>query len=234
MHHSLIRTSKIFLSILLISIISGCFGKGAGVDLIEKKYETDAATVEIQIPEFKNLADDDFQEAVNAEYAQMVELWLKDFAEKCEKNTNTSEKFLFRLTQKVTLSDRSFLSVVGEAYVFTEGVHGTSSRIVRNIDTASNQIIKLPDLFQDPAFEMAINREITQIVEKNPEEYHDLWEKPVLSANHENFYLSTEGLVIFYPPYELSYYARGFVEFCIPYEALSGYLKPEYYMLLQS
>ena len=60
-------------------------------------------------------------------------------------------------------------------------------------------------------------------------EYSDLWEKPIITdAQNEYFYFNDKGIVIFYPPYELSYYARGFVEFVIPYEDLYGYLKPEY------
>lgn len=229
MHHSL--TYKIFIPILLMLMVGGCFKKGAGVNFAEKKYETDTSAVLVQIPEFKNLTDSDFQDKINVEYADMVELWLNDFEKTCLQNTEATEKFLFKLTQTVTFSNPYFLSVVGDAYIFTEGVHGTNSRIVRNIDTSKNRLISLSDLFSDAGFETAINREIMQMIEKNPEEYHDLWEKPVLSANHENFYLSQEGLVIFYPPYELSYYARGFVEFCIPYKSLSGYLKAEYQWL---
>ena len=64
------------------------------------------------------------------------------------------------------------------------------------------------------------------------DEYSDIWEKPVVGeAQNENFYLSNGGLVLYYKPYELSYYSRGFVEFTIPYSELYGYLKPEYAVL---
>ena len=63
-------------------------------------------------------------------------------------------------------------------------------------------------------------------------EYADIWEQPVIGEEqNECFYLTDDGLVIYYPPYELSYYARGFVEFVIPYSELYGYLKPEYVLL---
>ena len=45
---------------------------------------------------------------------------------------------------------------------------------------------------------------------------------------NEYFYFTDKGIVIFYPPYELSYYSRGFVDFTIDYEDLYGYIKPEY------
>ena len=44
----------------------------------------------------------------------------------------------------------------------------------------------------------------------------------------EQFYLNGKNIVIVYPPYELSYYERGFVEIPLDLESMSGYLKPEY------
>ena len=232
MHHSLIKTSTLILSLLLIITASSCFSHRSNISIDEKKYETDKSIVNLQMPEFKNMSDANFQQELNSSYNQMVESWLADFSKQCEKNSSETEKYQFRLTQKITYQTQYFLSVVGEIYILTDGVHGSSSRVVKNIDVASNHLLKLADLFQDESFETAINREINNIMEKNPEEYHDLWEKPTLSSQHENFYLSDDGLVIFYPPYELSYYARGFVEFCIPYKKLAGYWKPEYNNIL--
>ena len=43
-----------------------------------------------------------------------------------------------------------------------------------------------------------------------------------------DFYIQDDDLVIFFQPYDLSYYARGFVEFRLDLEDLSGYMKEEY------
>lgn len=218
--------------ILLLLLLSGCSGSTPGIDITEQKYETETSAVEIQIPNFKNFQDEEFQESLNREYNESAEKWLSDFSSACEKNVSGAEKCTFRLKQELKLKQGTILSIVGDAFIFTEGVHGSSWRLSKNIDTAQSKVLELSDLFSDESYPTAINREINKILEKNPEEYHDLWEKPILSSIHQEFfYLTNDGLIIFFPPYELSYYARGFVEFCIPYSELSGYMKPEYQFL---
>ena len=231
MYRSLTRYLSLLASLLLL-FQAGCSGSGPGIDITEKKYETDTSLVDIQIPQFKNFLNKEFEEELNNEYNNAVEKWLGDFSEECEKSSSGAEKCTFRITQNLMLDIEPLLSVVGEVYVFTEGVHPSSSRVAKNIDTEQSKVLNLSDLFSDDSYTDVIQREINEILEKNPEEYHDLWEKPMLSSIHQEFfYLSEDGLVIFFPPYELSYYARGFVDFCISYDELSGYLKPEYRFL---
>ena len=229
MYHTLTKRIPLFVSLFLIIIIAGCAGSKPGVNISEKKYETDTSSIEVQTPEFKNFPDSEFEEKLNTDYENKINSWLKDFSGKSSENTPSGEKCMFRLKQELKFNSGQILSLVGDIYIFTEGIHGSSSRITKNIDTQRSIELHLSDLFDDDSYPTAINREINDILEKNPDEYHDLWEKPVLSSIHQEFfYLSNKGLVIFFPPYELSYYARGFVEFCIPYDELSGYLRPEY------
>ena len=42
------------------------------------------------------------------------------------------------------------------------------------------------------------------------------------------FYMTDEDLVIFFPPYVLSYYAKGFIEFPLRLTELNGYLNEEF------
>lgn len=220
-------TIKAYIIPFIIFCCIGCSFSKPGINISQKNYETDNAVISIEIPEFKNLNDKNFEDTLNSDYNSLVNQWIDDFTKVCPENP--SEKCQFTLTQDVKLSSPNFISIVGEAYIFTEGVHGSLERVVKNIDAKNNTEVKLSDLFLDEEYPSAINREIENILKEKSEEYHDLWEKPILSSMHETlFYLTNDDLVIFYPPYELSYYARGFVEFCIPYEKLTGYLKPEY------
>lgn len=221
-----------YLPILIIILISGCSFSKSNMVITEKKYETDMSVIELQIPEFKNFSDKDFEEKLNTDYTAAFNSWIKDFEEKCEKSTLEGEKCVLKITQDVKMASSSIFSLISEIYSFTDGMHASSFRVAKNIDVQRNREFQLSDLFSDGSYQNAINREISEILEENPEEYHDLWEKPILSSMHQEFfYLSQDGLVIFYPPYELSYYARGFVEFVIPYDELSGYFAPEYKFL---
>lgn len=225
MHHTLKFAACSLCVIMLLT--AGCSVQRSYVDIEKKDYKSDCAQIYVEMPEFKNLSNGDFEDKLNENYEKSVKSWIYDFLNNC--GTETGEECRFELKQEIKRKKAPVISVVGEAYIYTGGVHGTSSRIAKNIDIQKNTVLTLGDLFEDSSYEDALNREIQKIVDNNPEEYHDLWEKPIISGIHrEFFYLSDKGLVIFYPPYELSYYARGFVEFCIPYAQIKSYLRSEY------
>ena len=72
-----------------------------------------------------------------------------------------------------------------------------------------------------------------ELKENKPEEYGELWQKPEIKKN-QDFYITDDDLVIYYQPYELSYYARGFIEFPIRLIELKGYLKEDYYRIAEN
>ena len=119
--------------------------------------------------------------------------------------------------------------MVTEKYVYLSGLHGNTWWSAKNFDTRLDKQLTLDDIFSDNSFDKALNKKMEELITKNPEEYHDLWEIPLINENHKsNFYLTDKNLVIFFQPYELSYYARGVVEFPIPLEKIRGYIKEEY------
>ena len=77
-----------------------------------------------------------------------------------------------------------------------------------------------------------LNSRIGEVLEKERDRYSDLWQKPTISQN-QRYYIDGKNLVLFYPPYELSYYERGFVEIPLSLSDMSGYLKPEYRKLAE-
>ena len=98
-------------------------------------------------------------------------------------------------------------------------------------DALSEQpkLLELKDLFSDEGYIETINRMIDELVAEKPEEYSGLWAEPhITEETQRQFYLTDEELVIFFPPYELSYYARGFVEFPLRLTELNGKLKEEF------
>ena len=102
-----------------------------------------------------------------------------------------------------------------------------------NIDVSGEKEVKLADLFADDGYVSTLNRMINEEMEKHSEEYKDLWAKPEIKQEHQtDFYIQDDDLVIFFQPYDLSYYARGFVEFRLDLEDLSGYMKEEYRRLI--
>lgn len=199
--------------------VSACETRKSYVGTERREFEN----ITVEIPKFKNLSDDEFEKELNEKYeqtvAERIEKFLSDADDECE----------FELKQEIKLNKSPVITVVGEIRAYDGGVRDVNERIAKNIDVVKNTELKLYDLFEDNSYINKLNREIENITESNPEEYHDLWEKPIISdINRECFYLTDKALVIFYPPYELSYYAKGFVEFYVPYDNIRSYLKEEY------
>lgn len=209
-------------------ILSGCSFGGVDVDISVEEYETDNECVYIEKAVISGLSDKEFEQKVNSSSDETINNVLKSFLENSQ---NSKEmrigKAKLDVKQKVIYNKNSVISVIGECFEFTEGFNGKNTRIIKNINTQSNCELKLSDIFCDEKYVDMLNSRLEKMSQEA--QYSDLWEKPTITdAQNEYFYFSDEGIVIFYPPYELSYYARGFVEFTISYDELYGYLKPEY------
>ena len=211
--------------------MSGCSLSKVNVKIDEKSYETDEEMISVQIPIISGLSDNAFENELNTQYSERINEMITSFSEDSQKTTNERNgKSVLEIKQNVMYNENGILSLVTECYRYTDGVNGISSRIIKNINTETNTALLLEDLFSDDEYVKMLDERL----EKQSEDakYSDLWEMPKIGGEqNEFFYFTPEGLVIFYPPYELSYYARGFVEFTIPYSDLYGYLKPEYSFL---
>ncbi|MCD8391117.1 MAG: DUF3298 and DUF4163 domain-containing protein [Firmicutes bacterium] len=228
MHHSLI---KFICAVSAAALIGGCAANcGAKISIETSQYETDTATLYVETPVFSSMEDTDFEDELNAEYETEIREKITEF-ESSESGEPLSggNKRVLEIRQEVTYNTESFISVVTETYGYEGGAHGQSVKSAKNIDVSNGAVLELEDLFSDSDYKTVLNRLITEIMEENPNEYSNLWEKPVIKdSSARDFCLSADGLVIFYQPYDLSYYARGFVNFTIEYEDISGYLKDEY------
>lgn len=212
-------------------IISACAAQTA-VNIVSEEYETDYSEVSMQILEIDVPGTKEFSEAYNAELRQEAEDTAAGFdAEAKEVAGEIGQKSVLQTTQDVKYNKNDFISAVEEQYTYTGGAHGMTLRKTRNIDTLAQKEILLGDLFAEEGYEETLNRMIRELREKKPEEYSELWAEPVIKPE-QDFYITDTDLVIYYQPYELSYYARGFVEFPLRLSELRGYMKEEYYRLI--
>ena len=233
MYHSLARFGA---AVLTAAVLCGCAATNAAtitIDAIE--YETDTATVYVERPEFSFMKNHELMDELNDAYEDEVDSALVAFDTLSQDGAqlNGGNKYVFEIHQDVKYNENDFISVVSDTYQYTGGAHGSSVWSARNIDTLTGAEVLLSDLFEDNNYKTVLDRLIEQEVTEHPEDYSDLWEKPqIKESNQRDFYISDDGLVILYQPYDLSYYARGFVEFTIDYDDISGYLKEEYRRLV--
>lgn len=199
----------------------------------ETAYETDDILVKIECPQFSIPHDQAYEDEINQQCIDETNACLKEFETLSQTQHPEQEKCQLRITPQLTYEKNGLLSFYNERYIFTEGVHGNKTRVSRTLDLNQKKQLVLADLFANENYRTLLNQLVAEILRKNPEDYHDLWETPVIGNLHETcFYLSEKGLVLYFPPYELSYYARSFVEFTLPYPSIASYLKPEYRTLL--
>lgn len=213
-----------FFPVLICAFVLSACGRGVKIDTVDKSYSTDSMTANVKIPQLCGLSSRDLEDTINEEFLSATDSLLKKWETSA---SETGELSLFDMNTIVHFNTAELLSLVTDYEYFSRKAYKNSFRIAKNIDTKSHIELSLSDLFDGDGYIDALNTMLSDTVAKTPEKYADIWAKPKISQN-QGFYIDGENLVIFYPPYELSYYERGFVEIPIPIEDILTYLKPQY------
>ena len=213
----------------LVFLLASC-GSGVQVDSIDKSYTTETIMVDAKIPKLSGLSSESLEETVNADYEKTIASLLSDFKKQAAK---TGDKSTFSVTTTEHHNSGGFFSAVTQIDSFASESHKNSFRITKNIDTKKCAELSLSDLFDGDDYIDMLNARLEDAVSENSERYQGLWEKPRLCEN-QDFYISQGFLVVYYLPYKLSYYERGFVEIPLSISDMSGYLKEEYRYLAES
>lgn len=213
----------------LVFLVTSCSAR-VQVDSIDKSYSTETVLVDAKIPQLSGLSSESLEEAVNSEYEKKVTALLEDFKKQAAK---TGDQSTFMVTTTEHYNKNGFFSAVTQVDSCVRSAHKTGFRITKNIDTQKCTEVSLADLFDGDGYIDMINARLEAAVKADSEKYSGLWEKPRLSEN-QDFYITDNCLVVFYSPYKLSYYERGFVEIPLSLSDMSGYLKEEYRCLAAS
>lgn len=127
------------------------------------------------------------------------------------------------ITYKVTYNKNGYISIFFTGYEYTMGAHGIPYFESNTFNVKTGKELKLTDIMSGS--KASIKKKIETIfikeIKKHPEEYfEDAVEtvKITANANNTNFYLSKNGIVFYYGPYDLAAYARGIVDASIPYK----------------
>ena len=224
--HNFIKPILLF---SLCVIVSGCSaGKTYTKDNII--HESDKFYINAETITLKNDAGAQLVSDISSD----TDFWIEDFKTRVSDNMlKPNELPNLNIRHKVYTDNSSIISLVTEKYLYINGVHGNTWWKARNFNYKNNCYLSLPDLFYDDSYINMLNTIMEEMTKSDPEQYHDLWEQPtVKKENTQNFYIDGKTLVIFFQPYELSYYAKGVVKFPIEATELRGYLKEEYLKMM--
>ncbi len=203
---------------LVLPVICLCAcAKGINISFEKSEYGTEKQSAAFNLPVIDYPQNQAFAESVSEEFKREASLILEDFLAREEPS--------LKADTEITHRDQRLVSLVLEGEVDTGKAHGEKFRRTGTYDFMTQKKLKLSDLFQDEAWKQAVDNKMKALAESDEGDYEDLWEMPSVELlQAENFYIKDGKLVLYFPPYELSYYRRGYVEFEFEKEELSGYL----------
>lgn len=218
----------------VVMLCSGCGRNGAYKEIVTtKEQETDNASVYAEVISFSGLPDKEYQKLLNEQIEDDVEGAIDEFKDEAEEaKLPPGVKAALSIKQSVKRNSDGIISFVTENYTYLGGAHGITRWLPYTVNAASDapRILQLKELFIDEdGYIDTINRMIDELAKQDPEKYSELWAEPhITTEDQRQFYMTDEDLVIFFPPYVLSYYAKGFIEFPLRLTELNGYLKEEF------
>ncbi len=160
----------------------------------------------------------DAEQEANMEYERNIAKDMEEWAEdglNCSISSRVSPIFYF---------NERFISFTQQEYEYSGGAHGMPYWIPHTFDLHTGEELDLSFFVanDEAEFKDIVAEQFIKMYDVDPEWYWDGAIEIVMeSVNFESpFYLSEDGLVIYYGPYDLASYAAGFVEIVIPYEDL--------------
>ena len=127
------------------------------------------------------------------------------------------------LQYEITYNEHFYLSLYRDGYEYTGGAHGNTLRASDTWSLNDGQNVPLSDFFAAGEDYRAflieeITRQATRNLAENPgiyfENYRELIAK---NFDEEQYYLTKDGIAIYYQQYEIAPYSTGIVVFTVPY-----------------
>lgn len=115
------------------------------------------------------------------------------------------------------------LCIILEGYSYTGGAHGYPIRAVYTFDLSTGELLNLNDLMaiDENEFWPVVISQLQLIMDEDPGAYWGDAQSLIGDRGDDyttiDYYLTEEGICIFFYPYDLSSYAMGFVEVVVPY-----------------
>lgn len=162
-----------------------------------------------------------FKYAINTLYQQAMDTYNESI-----KNDFPFHSFEAYMEYIITYNDNCYLSLYTDKYQFTGGAHGSTIRTSNTWELCSGKEIFLCHFFKPYTdYIYLLKQEMILQANKNlksdPLIYFENYKELIVkNFNPQSFYMSPEGLVIYYQQYDIAPYSTGIVEFTIPYSKI--------------
>ncbi|MGE8560254.1 MAG: RsiV family protein [Acinetobacter sp.] len=154
------------------------------------------------------------------------------------KALSANHQISLMIKPKILNADLPLATVVLNSSSYLGGAHGSSAQRYYNFDLKTKKQVGLNDILA-PNQKAALEQKAHEVFKawviesklaNSVEEYEQAW-KFSLS---DNFYLSSQGLILQYGEYEIGPYVVGLPRLTIPYDQLQSVLKKQYLPEMQT
>jgi hypothetical protein len=179
-------------------------------------------------PQIKGLENKKAERSINSEFADTVKSFKKELMIEAKKAYKEAKKggYPFRpyeaqTTYAVHYLNKNLLSLTMDLYSYTGGAHGNTVRLAFNYDLRTGKQLWYQDIFKECVdYKQVIVSEVTKVILSNPENYFPEAVDTVKGFTDEQpFYITKDGIVVYYGLYEIAPYVMGIQEFFIPFSA---------------
>lgn len=142
-----------------------------------------------------------------------------DVARYIKENDPPFNAYEFSVNYTIALNKGCMVSLFMDEYNYMGGAHGLTVRTSDTWDFSKGRRITLKELYgADPSYKGRIiediNNQISGLLKLKPQTFFEDYEKLVQNTFHpESFFLTPEGIVIYFQQYDIAPYAAGFPEF---------------------
>jgi hypothetical protein len=191
--------------------------------------ETEAYSVEIEVPIISGFENKEFEIQVNsdlttgaADYASAIKTMALDIMEE----GYLTSPYYAGVNYNVIRNDDLYLSIELVYNEYTGGAHGNYFSDVITYDVEEEKVITLKDIMKtDTDYMTVLEAAVLEAIEdkRATSEYGDALHSWYEGLDEETltFSVQEEGLGIHFQPYEIGPYAEGAPSFLIPYDRLA-------------
>ena len=204
-----------------ININSQCNENTITVKAKELKYSNDIVDIKINFPQIEGGIKKEILDKVNKDIEEYSMNFKNDIEKIAKEHSEDAKKLGYKINPYVGENDynisyncNNILSIPINYYQYTGGAHGMTYKVSFNYDLNTGDKIKLSSLFE-PGFNYKeyINNVIMDTIKKNPDNYFKEEFKGI--KDDQDFYVSKDGIVIYFQSYDIAPYATGIPEFII-------------------
>lgn len=202
---------------------------------IKEASETDKIKMTLQYPQIDGLEDKTVQDGINACFRGLAEAARDEGLKNVEDTAgypgspNQHETYF---DYRIKYNQNGLLSVVFADYQYYGGAHGMTVQSSSTFDLKTGGRYKLKELFRDGSdYASIINSAVRKQIDERVKagmlpEFPDSPFKSI--RDDQDFYLSNNGIVVYFQQYEYFPYAAGIQEFTVDYSSLENALLPDF------